>query len=298
MKKASILVLLLASTLLTPAAAQRGRGMGQNRAARELRRVGLQEQKQNQRQQQQQQRQRQIAREQQQRQQREQQQRQQREQQRQQQQPAPGNQAERPPQSPPARPAERPLDRPQNPPTRGADSAAGAPPQAAAGFQGPGHLGYWLGQNRSLSLDQQRQALQNDPQFRGLPADRQQHLMSRLEEFNRLPREQQERMLRNMEIMEHWTPEQRHRAQDLTRRARQLPENRREAVRRAIGFLNNQEPARRRQLLASPQFRQRFNEQEREIIVGALDLGVPPSRMNPREQQPPPEMPPEPEPIF
>jgi len=161
------------------------------------------------------------------------------------------------------------------------------PGSAPAGhaFQGPGHLGYWLTQNRNLSLEQQRQALSSDPQFRSLSPERQKNLMRALERFNSMTPQQQERMLHNMEIMEHWTPEQRLQARSLVERARQLPADRREEVRRAISMLRHQEPPKRMEVLASPDFRARFNDRERDIIVGALDLGLPAGRVNPRRQQ-------------
>jgi hypothetical protein len=169
-----------------------------------------------------------------------------------------------------------------------------APQQPAAdatNFQRPGHLGYWLRQNRNLSLEQQRQALTSDPQFRALSPERQQNLVRSLERFNNMPPQQQERVLRNMEIMEHWTPEQRLQARLLVERARQLPPERREEVRKAISYLRHQEPPRRQEMLAAPDFKGRFNDQERDIITGALDLGLPAGRVNPRrrpDDAPPP----------
>ena len=66
------------------------------------------------------------------------------------------------------------------------------PPQATQGraqvrqppLQGH-HAGQWLRQYKDVPLDQQRRALQNDPQFRRLPPQQQQRYIQRLQDFSR-----------------------------------------------------------------------------------------------------------------
>ena len=43
-----------------------------------------------------------------------------------------------------------------------------------------GHAGQWLRQHNNLPPEQQRKALQNDPQFRNLPPQQKQHLENQL----------------------------------------------------------------------------------------------------------------------
>ncbi len=76
-------------------------------------------------------------------------------------------------------------------------------------YSRPGrHSGQWLRQYRSMSPEQQRRALENDPQFRRLPPERQRQLQQRLQHFNTRPPEQQQRVLNRMETWEHLTPQQ------------------------------------------------------------------------------------------
>ncbi len=70
------------------------------------------------------------------------------------------------------------------------------------------HSGQWLRQYGDVPADQQRRALQSDPQFRRLPPQRQQQLQQRLQDFSRRPPEQQQRILNRMETWEHLTPQQ------------------------------------------------------------------------------------------
>src|SRR5712692_746440 len=75
---------------------------------------------------------------------------------------------------PPAEPPRDSRSRPYQPPTEGH------------------HSGQWLNQHRNQPLEQQRQALQNDRDFRRLPPERQQKFEQRLQRFNSLPPERQE----------------------------------------------------------------------------------------------------------
>src|SRR5215470_9625923 len=75
--------------------------------------------------------------------------------------------------------------------------------------QGQGHhAGQWLRQYQGVPFDQQKKALENDPNYRKLAPERQQQLQNRLQRFNSLPPERQQRVLNRMEIWEHLTPEQ------------------------------------------------------------------------------------------
>src|SRR5207245_8613693 len=62
------------------------------------------------------------------------------------------------------------------------------------------HSGQWLNQHREQPLDQQKRALQSDPQFKRLPTDRQQKFEQRLQRFDSMPADRQQQVLRRMEI--------------------------------------------------------------------------------------------------
>jgi Protein of unknown function (DUF3106) len=143
-------------------------------------------------------------------------------------------------------------------------------------YSRPGpHSGQWLGRYRTLPLDQQRRALQNDPQFRRLPAERQQQLQQRLQRFNSLPPEQQQRTLNRMETWEHLTPQQKEGARRVYSQMQQLPPDRRPAVQNAIRALRGMPPDARRRAIESGRFSQ-YSPQERDILNGASQLPLAP----------------------
>src|SRR5438105_6065126 len=154
-------------------------------------------------------------------------------------------------------------------------------------LMGPGpHAGDWLRRSHDLPPAQQEKMLESDPQFKNLPADKQQQLRQRLQMFNSLTPDQQQRILERMEIREHLTPEQKEQEKDLFGRYMTLPEERRAAVHGALRELTALSPQERQQRLASPEYRSRFSDQEREILTQALQFGTPPNRMPPNGQPP------------
>ena len=96
----------------------------------------------------------------------------------------------------------------------------------------------------------------------------------------------QQRILERMEIREHLTPEQKDQEKDLFGRYMTLPEQRRVAIHSALRDLTALSPEERQQRLASPEYRSRFTDQEREILTQALQFGTPPNRMPPNGQPP------------
>jgi len=141
------------------------------------------------------------------------------------------------------------------------------------GQRRPGpHMGDWLRLNRGKSFDQQKQSLQNDPDFKKLPPERQQQLQQRLQNFNNLPPDQQQRILQRIDKFEHMTPQQRAQARTLWDRMRMLPEERRGQVRQQIHSLAGLNPEQRQRVMSSDQFNRQFNPDERDIIERSLDL--------------------------
>ncbi len=144
--------------------------------------------------------------------------------------------------------------------------------------QNPGaHAGQWLREHRSMSPEQQRRALENDPRFRGLPPQQQQRYREQLERFNRLPSEQQERVLNRMEVLEHLTPEQKAQVRDFHEQMQQLPQDRRQAVRNAIQSLRAMPPDARQRAIESDAYRQHFSPQERQMLDNASRLPLAPA---------------------
>ena len=150
------------------------------------------------------------------------------------------------------------------------------------------HAGDWLRRYKDLPPEQQRKALENDPQFRRLPPERQQQLRQRLQHFNSLPPLQQERILNRMETWEHLTPEQKEKARGLFQQLQQLPPERRQAVQGAIRELRSTPPEQREQLLNSERYESQFSPQERQLLRGTSQLPLAPPE-NPRENEGPEE---------
>jgi len=152
----------------------------------------------------------------------------------------------------------------------------GARKQQAA--RGPGHhAGEWLRQYKDMPPDQQRQALDNDPQFRNLPPERQQKLKEQLQRFSSLPQDRQQRILDRMETWEHLTPEQKQQAKQLFSQIKDLPPERRQMVQRAIDNLRNMPPDQRQQVISSDRFKNQFSEQERGLLSGISQLPLAPA---------------------
>ena len=146
-----------------------------------------------------------------------------------------------------------------------------APPRAPVRKPGP-HAGDWLRNNKGLPLEQQKRALQSDPQFRKLPPKRQEQLQNRLQRFNARPPEEQERMLQRMETWEHLTPGQQNHARDLFHKMKQLPPERQRTMTAAVRNLRQMPPEQRQQVLNSERFRGMFSPDEREMLNGVTQL--------------------------
>jgi hypothetical protein len=86
-----------------------------------------------------------------------------------------------------------------------------------------------------------------------------------------------------MEIFEHMTPEQQQETRDLYGRMRELPSDRRQAVRRAARTLRGMPPAARERHLNSDEIQNNFSDQEREILRGFSKLEPP--EVDPRDEQ-------------
>ena len=147
------------------------------------------------------------------------------------------------------------------------------PPKA----QQSGHAGQWLRQHKDLPPEQQRKALQSDPQFRSLPPQQKQHLQNQLDRFNSLPPEKRQQVLNRMDTWGHLTPEQKDSARQLHTQMQQLPPERRQAVRNAIQALRAMPPEARQRQIDSDAYKKQFSSEERGILGGASKLPLAPA---------------------
>lgn len=199
---------------------------------------------------------------------------------RQQRSPAPRYQQNRPPSEPryQSRPQSQPRYQPQ--PRRGAEPAPTRNYDVPRPYTPPSqgrHSGQWLYQHREQPLDQQRRALENDPNFRRLPAQRQQQLEQRLQHFDSLPPDRQQEVLRRMETWEHLTSAQKQQFRSMDSQFRNLPPERQRAVRNAIQSLRAMPPQARQRAVDSGRFND-FSPQERQILNNAARLPLAPAQ--------------------
>jgi hypothetical protein len=143
------------------------------------------------------------------------------------------------------------------------------------GQQG-GHAGQWLRRYKDMSPEQQRRALESDPQFRRLPPGRQEELRQRLQHFSSRPPAEQQRILNRMETWEHLTPEQKGQARQVYSQMKNLPPQRRQAVQNAIQALRGMPPEARQREIESERFKSQFSPEERSILGGASRLPLAP----------------------
>jgi hypothetical protein len=147
---------------------------------------------------------------------------------------------------------------------------------SAVRFQGPGpHAGDWLRKNMNTPPAQQKQELEKSDEFKKLPPDKQQQLLNRLNRFNSMSPVQKDRVLSHMEWLEHLSPDQKKKASDLHGQFRQLSPDRRQELRRALFNMRDMTPDERQKNIESPQMKQNFSDQERQIMKGYTDLGFP-----------------------
>jgi hypothetical protein len=148
------------------------------------------------------------------------------------------------------------------------------------------HSGQWLDQHRNQSLEQQRQALRNDRDFRQLSPERQQKFEQRLQHFDSMPPERQQQVLRRMETWEHLTPQQKDQFRAADSQFKSLPPDRRQAVRNAIESLRAMPPQARQREIESGRF-SHFSPQERQVLNDAARLPLAPAQPPAQQTAPP-----------
>lgn len=148
------------------------------------------------------------------------------------------------------------------------------------------HSGQWLSRHRDQPLDQQRQDLEKDPQFRRLPSEHQQRLEQRLEHFNSLPPDRQQQVLERMEKWEHLTQQQKQQFRSVDSQFRGLPPERQQAVRNAIQTLRAMPPDARQRAIESGRF-SHFSPQEQQLLNDASRLPLAPAPPAEQSSEPP-----------
>jgi hypothetical protein len=124
----------------------------------------------------------------------------------------------------------------------------------------------------SLSPDEQREFLGNNPHFQRLSPAQRENIRRRLEEFNRLPPAQREALRERYDFFRQLSPEQQDRARALYRQWIRYPLERRQELRRELRRLRESSAEERRVRFDGEEFRNRFNEQERDLLRELSEL--------------------------
>jgi hypothetical protein len=153
----------------------------------------------------------------------------------------------------------------QTPPSRNA--------QERPSVTGPRHrAGDWLRRFKDVPPDQQKKALDSDPQFKQLPPDRQERLKKRLDQFNNMSPDEKQKVLDRMAAFQKLTPEEKEAVRQLHQQTHELSDDRRVMVRKAFHLLKDQSADDRQKTMNSDHFKNTFNEQERGIITRMLQI--------------------------
>lgn len=125
---------------------------------------------------------------------------------------------------------------------------------------------------RELPPQQQNRVLHNDAQFHNLPAWRQQQIRQNLQRWNNLTPHQKQVMRQREEIVQSLPPEKRRQLSAVFPEYRRLGPVKQQQVMNAFERLRNMPPGRRQQFLNSPQFQQRFNPRQQDVLRGLNNL--------------------------
>ncbi len=150
--------------------------------------------------------------------------------------------------------------------------------QGHSGEQRHERAGQWLTQHKDEPPAQAEKALENDSTFRKLPPERQQELLQRLRRFSNLPPEQKQAVIQRMQRFQQLAPAQQQRARDLFTRYRQLTPERKTELTSAFRALRDVPPNQLDSVLNEPNFRQHYNDNERDILRGMTELNIGPAQ--------------------
>jgi hypothetical protein len=148
------------------------------------------------------------------------------------------------------------MSRPASPPRQGrsANSAGTIPNSAGRGTRTP------IEEFETMSPEQRQKALDR------LPPEQRQKLQERLQQFNELPAERQQ-ALKNLYNRLHQLPSDRQNAvRQSINKFSQMPPERQQAIRGELTNMANMAPEERKLHVSGPEFRQKFNKKEQEIV--------------------------------
>ncbi len=148
----------------------------------------------------------------------------------------------------------------------------------------------WMQRLQGMSPEQQQRFLQNNEHFNRLPPERQARIRQNLERWNRLTPELQQEFILRQQRLQRLTPDQRHRLEDeIMPRWRQLPPDRRQAIRRRLSVLGQLDENERAAKLNDENFLQGMSPEDRSLLrdLASFRLGPPPEHNDPPPEDQP-----------
>ena len=124
----------------------------------------------------------------------------------------------------------------------------------------------------AVSPAEQRAFMENNPRFQRLPPRQQENIRRRLADYNSLAPARREALRERFELFGQLPPEQQDRARELYHQWNQFRPARRQQLRQGFRELREAEPQERQRLLEGEEFRNRYTENERQVLHGLADL--------------------------
>lgn len=140
------------------------------------------------------------------------------------------------------------------------------------GFRGPHgqHLAGWLNQHSNLNLQQQEQALDQEPGFHDLPLDTQQRYRNRLAQLDAMNPQRRQNILARNEALERLSPEQRAQVRGALGQLGGLPPDQRRAVAQIFRSLRDLPTDQRYAALISGRLEAQLNGAQRNVLSNLL----------------------------
>jgi hypothetical protein len=109
-----------------------------------------------------------------------------------------------------------------------------------------------------------------------LPPEKRKVTEERLRQFDAMPAPMRDRLRKEYNDFQSLAPEKQQELRGLFHRFSGVPEDRRQEMRRELNRLRSMPPARRAERIGEEAFRSEFNDDEREILQGLVEILPPP----------------------
>lgn len=149
-----------------------------------------------------------------------------------------------------------------------------APPGQRHPFRGAHgeHLAGWMSEHSNLTLQQQEQALGQEPGFGDLPVETQQRYRNRLAQLAAMNPQRRQNLLARNEAMERLSPTQRAQVRGAMSQLGALPQDQRRAVAQTFRSLRDLPPDQRTAALSSGRIGNQLDGNQRNVLNNLLTV--------------------------